>query len=74
MKTITKRELSRNPALLSQLKPGESIAVSDREGGLTLRREKRIKLTVEDMEAQTEALQSQCPSMDTLAFLREGEA
>lgn len=74
MKTITKRELSRNPAKLSALKPGESVAIADRQGGLTLRREKKSRLTIEDMEGHTKQFRPVCPKMDTLAFLQEGEA
>jgi hypothetical protein len=73
VRTITKRELNRNPALVSDIKPGESVEITDRQGALTLKREKKVRLSVADMEAQTAALKELCPPMDTQAFLREGE-
>lgn len=73
MNTITQRELNRKPSLASNLRPGESVEISDRKGGLILTRRKRRALTADDMEADLKALAPHCPQVDTLGFLQEGE-
>jgi hypothetical protein len=72
MKTITSRQLSRKPSLISAIKPGETVQVPDRQGGLLLTRKKQA-VSVEEMFAELDKLASQCPPMDTKAFLDEGE-
>jgi hypothetical protein len=71
VKTITKRELSRNPAKVSELKPGESMIISDRQGGLTLRREKKVTISPADMEAELNRICQGCPPVDSLAMMEE---
>ena len=73
MKTITSRQLSRKPSLISKIKPGESVHVPDRKGGLVMTRQKRSQLTPEAMMAEVEAMSSDCPVLDTKTFLEEGE-
>ena len=70
---MTKRELSRNPAKLTALKPGESVLVPDAKGGLVVTRRKKNKLPAGQMFAELEQLCVGCPPIDTLAFLQEGE-
>ena len=72
IKTITSRQLSRKPSLISAIKPGETVQVPDRKGGLTLSRKKQA-VSVEEMFAELDKLAPQCPPMDTKAFLEEGE-
>ncbi len=73
MKTVTRRQLSREPSVLSNIKPGESVEVPDGQGGLIVTRKKKHRLTAEEMMAQLDALTSQCPAMDTKAFLDDEE-
>lgn len=73
MKTMTKRELSRNPAKLSALKPGETMEIHDKGGKFTLKREKKISLTADEIEAEIQRICAGCPPIDTLACLQEGE-
>jgi hypothetical protein len=72
MKTITSRQLSRKPSLISAIKPGETVRVPDRQGGLLLTR-KKSAVSAEEMFAELDKLAAQCPPMDTKAFLDEGE-
>jgi hypothetical protein len=72
MKTITRRQLSRKPSLVSAIKPGESVHVPDRKGGLTLTRGKQT-ITAEEMFTELDKLAPRCPPMDTQSFLAEGE-
>lgn len=71
MKTMTKRELTRNPSKVSELKPGESMTISDRKGGLTLRREKRVTISPDEMEAELKRICLGCPPVDSLAMMEE---
>jgi hypothetical protein len=73
MKTITRRQLSREPARLNKIKPGDSVLVPDAKGGLVVTRRKKNKMTAEQIFAEIERLSAGCPPIDTLAFLREGE-
>ena len=73
VKTMTKRELSRNPAKLTAIKPGESVLVPDAKGGLMVTRRKKTRLPAGQMFAELERLCAGCPPIDTLAFLQEGE-
>ncbi len=65
VKSITKRELSRNPAKLSSLKPGETIAIADLRGGLTLTRSKRVSLTADQIEAEIQRICAGSPPLDS---------
>ena len=73
MKTMTKRDLSRNASKITTIKPGESVEITDRKGRLTLTREKRVTITPDEMEAEVDRIGAGCPAIDTLVFLREGE-
>lgn len=73
MKTLTRRELSREPAKLDSIKPGESVLVPDSKGGLIVTRRKRKTLTAEQMFVELEKIAKDCPPIDTLKFLQEGE-
>jgi hypothetical protein len=71
MKTITKRELSRNPAKLSGIKPGESVTVRDRQGVLTVTRGKSGLLTPDQIEAELQRICAQGPKTDALQMMGE---
>ena len=73
MKAITKRELARKPSLVTSIKPGESVQIEDRQGGLVLMRQKRQTVSVGQMEAELDRLAAHCPAIDTKTFLEEGE-
>jgi hypothetical protein len=73
MKTITRQQLSRKPSLISSVKPGESVHVPDRKGGLVLTRAKKNPLTPQEMLLELQAISNGCPAMDTKVFLEEGE-
>jgi hypothetical protein len=71
MKRLTKRELSRSPSRVSELKPGESVAIADRQGGLTLRREKKVTISPDQMEAELQRICQGCPLVDSLAMMED---
>lgn len=71
VKTITKRELARNPAAIAHLKPGQSVEVQGRDGNLIVSRAKKHRLTVEEMEAELDRLSAQCPPMDCQGILND---
>src|SRR5665213_2128837 len=73
MKPLTRRQLSREPAQLKNIKPGESVFVPDAAGGLVVTRRKKNKLTAEQMFAEVERICTGCPPIDTLTVLQEGE-
>jgi len=64
MKKITKRELVRNPSLVSHLKPGQSLAVEDGKLPLVISRPKVKKLTANEIEAELQRLGKDQPEMD----------
>jgi hypothetical protein len=71
MNAITKRELTRNPARLTALKPGERMTIDDRQGGLTVQREKKNILTVEQVEGDLAKICAGCPPVDSLKMMEE---
>jgi hypothetical protein len=73
VKTMTRRQLSREPSQLDKIKPGESVAVPDSKGGLIVGRPKKSKLSVDELFADVERIGAGCPPMDTLKILQEGE-
>jgi hypothetical protein len=73
MKKISKREMTRHPSQLTAIRPGESIQVEDREGGLVVMRKKKHHLTAEEISTELARLAGDAPEMDTLALLQEGE-
>lgn len=74
MKKITKRELTRKPSCLTAIRPGESVRVEDREGGLIITRPKRRRWTAAEIEAEIDRIGKGAPQINTLAFLQEEES
>ncbi len=73
MKTISKREMTRRPSQLTAIRPGESIQVGDREGGLMVTRQKRQQVSSADIELEIERLTGKGPKLNTLVLMQEGE-
>jgi hypothetical protein len=71
MKTITKRELVRNPALASHLRPGESIRLEVGKEPLVILRRKKRTLTAEDIHTELDRICKGAPEIDTLAVLND---
>ena len=71
MKTITKRELVRNPALASHLRPGESIRLEDGKEPLVILRCKKRTLTAEAIHTEPDRICRGAPEIDTLAVLND---
>ncbi len=71
MKTITRRQLSREPASLKGIKPGESVIVPDENGGLLVTRRKKNRLTADEMLAQLDSLPGPWPKVDACALADE---
>jgi len=69
MKALTKRELVRSPALVSHLKPGESLEIKDGDSTLTVARRKKHLLSAEQMEAELDKLAAKCPPLDCQAVV-----
>jgi hypothetical protein len=73
MKTMTRRQLSREPSRLDKIRPGESVAVPDSKGGLIVTRPKKKRLSADELFAEVERMGAGCPPVDTLKILQEGE-
>ncbi len=73
MKTISKRQMTRQPSQLTRIRPGESVRIEDREGGLLVSRPKPRRLSLAQMEAELDRLAEGLPKLNTLTFLQEGE-
>ena len=73
MKTMTRRQLSREPSKLDKIKPGESVVVPDSKGGLIVTRLKKRKMSADELFAEVDRLGAGCSPMDTLKVLQEGE-
>ncbi len=71
MKRVTKRELVRNPALVSHLRPGESIQLEDGKEPLIVYRRKKRRLTAEQIHAELDRITKDAPPMDCLAVLND---
>jgi len=71
VKPITKRELVRNPALASHLRPGESIQIEDGKEPLVIQRRKKRTLTADEIHAELDSICEGVPEMDTLAVLND---
>lgn len=69
MKTLTKRELTRQPARATALKPGESLRLEDRDGGLILMREKKSVVSPGEVKHRLEALCAGGPATDVLKMM-----
>ena len=71
MKTVSKRELVRNPSVVSHLRPGESIQIEDGENPITVSRAKRQQLTAEEIEAEIQRICKGSPVMDVQEVLND---
>jgi hypothetical protein len=71
MRTISKRQLVRNPSLASHLRPGQSVQLEDGKEPLVLSRRKRVRLTAEQIHAELDRLCENAPAQDTQAALRD---
>ena len=71
VKTVSKRELVRNPSLASHLKPGQSMHLEDGKEPLILSRRKRMRLTEEQIRAELDRLRDDAPVHDAQAALRD---
>ena len=72
VKEITKRELVRNPSVVANLKPGESVAIKGRGGeDLVLSHRKRRKLSAEEIEAELQRMAADDPPLDVQAVLND---
>jgi hypothetical protein len=69
MKTISKRQLVRNPASVAHLKPGETVRIAGREGDLVLSRPKKNRLSGEQMMAELDRVASDSPPADCQKIL-----
>jgi hypothetical protein len=71
MKKITKRELVRNPALASHLRPGESIQLEDGKEPLVVLRRKKRTLTAAEIHAELDRIWAGAPEVDAQAVLND---
>ncbi len=71
MKEISKRELVRNPSLVSHLKPGESLEIVDGEVPLVVSRPKRRQLSAEEIEAEIQRICKDAPVLDVQSVLKD---
>jgi len=71
VKRITKRQLVRNPALASHLKPGQSVQLEDGKEPLVLSRSKHARLTAEQIHAELDRLCEGAPVQDAQAALQD---
>jgi len=69
MKSIKKRDLVRNPSLVSHLKPGQSLEVEDGKTPLVISRPKVKKMSADEIEAEIQRLGKDQPEMDCQAVL-----
>lgn len=68
---ISKRELVRKPAVVSHLKPGQSLQLEDGKEPLVISRLKRVRLTAEQIHAELDRLCEGAPVQDTQSTLQE---
>jgi hypothetical protein len=68
---ITKREFEKNPSIISQLKSGESIEISDGKKQPIVVRRKRKKPTAEEIALELERICKNAPPMNALAVLND---
>jgi hypothetical protein len=71
MKTLSKRELVRNPSRASHLKPGQSLQLEDGKEPLVLSRRKRVRLTAGQIHAELDRLCQGAPDHDAQEALRD---
>ena len=68
---LTKRELVKRPALVSQLQPGESIQIQDGAQPITVTRRKPTQLTPEQIQRDIEKLWKGLGPVDCQAVLSD---
>lgn len=71
MKTLSKRQLVRNPSLASHLKPGQSLLLEDGKEPLVLTRRKRLRLTADQIHSELDRLCEGAPAQDAHAALQD---
>ena len=71
MSTLKKRDLVRNPALASHLRPGESIELEDAKEPLVVLRRKKRTLTAEQIHAELDRIWEGVPELDAQAVLND---
>jgi hypothetical protein len=71
MKTVSKRDLVRNPPLVSHLKPGQSLQLEDGKEPLVVSRRRRVRLTAKQIHAELDRICKGAPAQDTQAALRD---
>jgi hypothetical protein len=71
VKTLSKRELVRNPSLASHLKPGQSLQLEDGKEPLVLFRRKRARLPARQIHSELDRLCEGAPAQDAQAALRD---
>jgi len=71
MKSLSKRELVRNPSRASHLKPGQSLELEDGKEPLVLSDRKRARLTAAQIHAELDRLCEGAPAQDAQAALRD---
>jgi hypothetical protein len=64
MKSLSKRELVRNPSLASHLKPGQSLQLEDGREPLVVSRRKRVRITAGQIHAELDRLCEGAPARD----------
>jgi hypothetical protein len=71
MKTLTKRELVKRPALVSQLQPGEAIQIEDGAMPIIVARKKLPQLNPEQIEKDIQKLWKGLGPVDCQAVLSD---
>ena len=71
MKALTKRDLVKRPALVSQLQPGESFQIEDGASPITVARKKLSPLTPAQIERDLQMLWKGLGPVDCQAVLRD---
>lgn len=73
MKTISRREMTRNPAVLNTIQPGETAQIEDRKGGLLVTRPKAHEWTPAQVVAEIERVGEGLPALDADKVLGDDE-
>jgi hypothetical protein len=71
MRTITRRQLSREADATKGIAPGESVQVPDDNGGLIITRRKKHQMSVNQMMDQVAKLPGNWPDIDTDALMED---
>lgn len=73
MKIISKREMTRNPAVLNTIQPGETAQIEDRKGGLLITRAKTHEWTPPQVMAEIDRVGEGLPALDADKVLGDDE-